>query len=93
MGHSQRRPIESFFGPRKKALYASSSVHEDAAPPAVPKELSTGLQAGVVGQKMHVIPRESLPGAWKDLGSEEDGGLSLQPTHRTRVSCVDLSGD
>ena len=59
---------------------------------ALPTDPSTGLKADFLRKKLHAVPRESLPGTWKDIDFDEEI-MSVKSKRTTRVSYVDLVED
>ena len=89
-------PIESFFGVAKtgvvrEAKTASKPISADAVKPALPPALSLGLRADLIAARKFAIPRDSLPGTWKEIDTSlVDVSLSPPSDRRSRLSYIDL---
>ncbi len=87
--------LKSFFQSKDVVRNHSFTPPPEPSPFAcarLPCELSTGLQVDFLRKKLHAVPRESLPGTWRDIDLEEDV-LSVKSKRTTRVSYVDLAKD
>lgn len=56
---------------------------------ALPTDPSTGLKVDFMRKKLRAVPRESLPGTWKDIDLDEEI-MSVKSKRTTRVSYVNL---
>ena len=91
-------PIESFFGVSKNRMAARSKnapkpLSMAAIEPVLPPDLSLGLKVEPAATKKVAIPRDSLPGTWREIDPALiDESSSPRMRGRSRVSYVDLSG-
>lgn len=91
-------PIESFFGVSRNRMAAMSKtapkpLSKAAIDPVLPPDLSLGLKVETAATKKVAIPRDSLPGTWKEIDPTLiDESSSPRMRGRSRVSYVDLSG-
>lgn len=92
-------PIESFFGiSKKRTATASKDVPKPfktaVIEPVLPPDLSLGLKVDLLATKKIAVPRDSLPGTWKEIDPALiDESSSPRARGRPRVSYVNLSGD
>ena len=91
-------PIESFFGVSKNRMATMSKnapkpLSMAAIEPVLPPDLSLGLKVEPAATKKVAIPRDSLPGTWREIDPALiDESSSPRMRGRSRVSYVDLSG-
>jgi holliday junction resolvase YEN1 len=91
-------PIESFFGVSKNRAATTSTkapkpVSVTMAEPVLPPDLSLGLEVDLVNTKKIAIPRDSLPGTWREIDPTTiDESSSPRMRGRPRVSSIDLTG-
>ncbi|KAK7890808.1 hypothetical protein LTR67_008019 [Exophiala xenobiotica] len=96
-----KRKIESFFAPfisetqQKHTLAGDSSKGKPTDQIVVPPELTTGLKTNLSSRHVRALPRDSLPGTWKEVDGGATSKVALDPSRmsRPRVSIVDLTGD
>ncbi|KAL6246859.1 hypothetical protein RBB50_006166 [Rhinocladiella similis] len=96
-----KRTIESFFAPYIAANQTKPTLAGDLTNIAVdsvvhiPPELTTGLNASFSARHIQALPRDSLPGTWKEVDGDSSprSGLDSSKEGRPRVSIVDLTGD
>ena len=90
----KRHSIENFFSPSQRKFERARTLPTTVAEleAELPADLSTGLELGFTSKRLYAIPRESLPGTWKDIDIEEVV-MSAKSKRRHRVSCIDLTGD
>ena len=90
----KRHSIENFFSPAQRKLERARTLPTTVAEleAELPADFSTGLELGFTSKKMYAVPRESLPGTWKDIDIDEVI-MSAKSKRRHRVSCIDLTGD
>jgi hypothetical protein len=92
-------PIESFFGVSKNGMATTSKIvpkpmKTAAVEPVLPPDLSLGLKADLMATKKVAVPRDSLPGTWREIDPALiDESSSPRTRGRQRVSYVVLSGD
>lgn len=90
-------PIDSFFGVTKTAMATTSKTapkptSSATVEPALPLDLSLGLKVDPGVIKKVAIPRDSLPGTWREIDPAMTDRLSSPRTRgRPRVSYVDLT--
>ncbi|KAK4943916.1 hypothetical protein LTR10_016632 [Elasticomyces elasticus] len=92
------RTMESYFAPyiaaSRKNKTASARALPKADVPVIPPEMSTGLKSTFSGTHIRALPRDSLPGTWKETESEPSSKprVDLSKTTRPpRISIVDLT--
>ncbi|KAK6379246.1 hypothetical protein LTS17_006164 [Exophiala oligosperma] len=98
---SPKRSIESFFAPyitANQAKQTSASALTSIAGNSaihIPPELTTGLNTSFSARHVQALPRDSLPGTWREVDGEPSpkGGLNSSQARRRRVSIVDLIGN
>ena len=84
------KTLESFFHSDNDDVEGSAAATKGGSlVPEVPPEHSTGLQVDFMRKKIHAVPRESLPGTWRDVDLDEEV-MSIKTKRTTRVSYVDL---
>jgi holliday junction resolvase YEN1 len=95
-----KRPIGSFFDPYLKPVKAPAQVAvADSAISAatITPELGTGVSKALHKSKhLHALPRESLPGAWKEVDPSDKVPTELLSSSKLppgRVSLIDLTND
>jgi 5'-3' exonuclease len=96
-----KRPIGSFFDPYLKAVKAPMQVAmadiADSATAVIPPKSRTGLTKALSKSKhIHALPRESLPGAWKEVDPSDKVPtelLAFSELPSGRVSLIDLTND
>lgn len=93
-----RRPIEDFFAPYIAAAQREKAAREKDESvlnlPVVPAEHSTGLVTAFAPSHIHAVPRESLPGAWKEIEADSSASshnMSTAGPSASRLSLVDLT--
>jgi Holliday junction resolvase YEN1 len=92
-------PIESFFGVSKYRTATASKnapkpIKAAATRPVLPPDISLGLKVDLLATKKVAVPRDSLPGTWRETDPALiDESSSPRTRGRPRVSYVDLSGD
>ena len=90
---TRSKTLESFFQSENNDTDGSASTtNGHSLVPEVPTEHSTGLQVDFMRKKIHAVPRESLPGTWRDVDLNEEA-MSMKTKRATRVSYVDLVDD
>lgn len=104
VNNSPTRPkqsIKSFFAPYISATQQEHKLAEDSSEEkptdliVIPPELTTGLKTSFSSRHVRAMPRDSLPGSWKEVGSGATPKAAADPSRmsRPRVSIVDLTGD
>ncbi|KIW10578.1 hypothetical protein PV08_11542 [Exophiala spinifera] len=95
-----KRTIESFFAPYLAANKPEKTLDSNLTYFAedggrIPPELTTGLSTSFPVRHLRALPRDSLPGTWKEVGGEPSprSGTHSSNARRLRVSIVDLTGD
>ena len=90
----KRHSIENFFSSSQRKFERARTLPTTVAEleAELPADLSTGLELGFTSKKLYAVPRESLPGTWKDIDIDEVI-MSAKSKRRHRVSCIDLTGD
>ena len=99
-GHLEQPPkashrskaVASFFELEEPDSHSSPALSGDlseCAGIALPTDPSTGLKVDFMRKKLHAVPRESLPGTWKDIDLDEQI-MSVKSERTTRVSYINL---
>ena len=90
----KRHSIENFFSPSQRKFERARTLPTTVAEleAELPADPSTGLEPGFTSKKLYAVPRESLPGTWKDIDIDEVI-MSAKSKRRHQVSCIDLTGD
>ena len=86
------KTVASFFESEKTDSKSSPALSGDLSRYAgieLPTDPSTGLKVDFMRKKLHAVPRESLPGTWKDIDLDEQI-MSVKSKRTTRVSYVNL---
>ena len=91
-------PIETFFGVSKgRPAITSGRAPKPisvASEPVLPPNISLGLSIDLMSTKKVAVPRDSLPGTWKEFDPALiDESETPRIRGKLRVSCVDLTGD
>lgn len=88
---------------KPEGVFESRSEGERAAPNrqrrapteddrSLPADPGTGLKVGFIHKKVYALPRDSLPGTWKNVDLDEEV-MSVKAKRVARISYIDMAKD